>query len=97
MLTVERIKEVVSRVGEKYGIKSAYLFGSYAKGTATEDSDVDLIIDKGKSLHKYKEYFHFCDELETELGTDVDVTTRDGMLPGFFDLVKNDRISLYGA
>ena len=97
MLTVDKIKEVVSRISKKYGIKSAYLFGSYAKGTANEHSDIDLIIDKGGALHKYKEYFYFCDELETELGTEVDVTTEDGMLPGFFDLIKNDRILLYGV
>ena len=96
MLTIGIIKDTVSRVGKKYGIKNAYLFGSYAKGTANENSDVDLVIDKGE-LRTYKDYFHFCDELETELGTDVDVTSEDGMFPGFFDLIKNDRILLYGA
>lgn len=97
MLTIDRIKEIVARVGKKYGIKNAYLFGSYAKGGATEASDVDLIIDKGQALHTYKEYFHFCDDLETELGTSVDVTSEEGMLAGFFDLIKNDRILLYGS
>ncbi|MBQ8985150.1 nucleotidyltransferase domain-containing protein [Candidatus Saccharibacteria bacterium] len=96
MLTINTIKDVVSKIGKKYGIKSAYLFGSYAKGTANENSDVDLVIDKGE-LHTYKDYFHFCDELEAELGTDVDITSEDGMFPGFFDLIKNDRILLYGA
>ncbi|MBQ6147911.1 nucleotidyltransferase domain-containing protein, partial [Candidatus Saccharibacteria bacterium] len=47
MLTIDRIKEVVTRLGKKYGVKNVYLFGSYAKNTATENSDVDLIIDKG--------------------------------------------------
>jgi len=97
MLTVKRIKEIVSRIGKKYGIKSAYLFGSYAKGDANSKSDVDIIIDKGEALHRYKDYFHFCDELETELGTEVDVTTEDGMLPGMYELIKNDRIPLYGV
>ena len=97
MLTLERIKEVVSLLGKKYGIKNAYLFGSYAKGTANDDSDVDLIVDKGAALHTYKEYFSFCDELETELGKPVDVTSESGLLPGFFELIKNDRILLYGS
>lgn len=42
MLTIEEIKAAVEKVGKKYGIKNAYLFGSYAKGEATEDSDVDI-------------------------------------------------------
>ena len=96
MLTVEDIRKTVTKLGKKYGIKSAYLFGSYAKNQATENSDVDLIIDMS-NMHKYKDYFHFCDELENELGKNVDVTSEDGMLPGFFDVIKNERVLLYGA
>ena len=96
MLTLDQIKQVVTKVGRKYGIKNAYLFGSYAKNTATEDSDVDLIIDRG-NVHTYRDYYHMCHEPEQELGTSVDVTSEDGMFPGFFDLIKNDRILLYGA
>ncbi|MBQ9017400.1 nucleotidyltransferase domain-containing protein [Candidatus Saccharibacteria bacterium] len=96
MLTIDQIKKTVTRIGRKYGVKKAYLFGSYAKDKATEDSDVDLIIDM-QNINKYKDYFHFCKELETELGKEVDVTSEEGMLPGFFDLIKNDRIVLYGA
>lgn len=96
MLTVEKIREIVTKVGKKYGIKNAYLFGSYAKGTANENSDVDIIVDMS-NMHRYKDYFHFCDDLENELGTDVDVISEEGMFPGFFDLVKNDRIPLYGV
>ena len=96
MLTIPEIQQKVAKICKKYGIKSAYLFGSYAKQTATENSDIDLIVDM-QNLRKYKDYFHFCDELETALGTQVDVTSEDGMLPGFFDLIKHDRILLYGA
>ena len=96
MLTVPEIKEKVTKICKKYGVKSAYLFGSYAKDTANEESDVDLILDTG-NIKRYRDYFHLCDELETELGKEVDVTSEDGMRPGFFDLVKNERILLYGA
>ena len=96
MLTIEQIKSIVSRIGEKYGIKKAYLFGSYARGNANENSDVDLIIDRG-DVRTYKDYFHFCEELRDSLGVDVDITAEEWMLPGFFDLIKNDRILLYGA
>lgn len=95
MLTIDRIREVVSKTCKKYGVKNAYLFGSYAKGGATETSDVDLLIDRG-DIHTYNDYFHFCEELENGLGTEVDVTSEEGLLPGFFDLIKQDRIPLYG-
>ena len=96
MLTIDEIRKIVTRVCKKYGVKSAYLFGSYAKNTAAEDSDVDLIIDM-PNMRKYKDYYHFCEELENSLGTKVDVTSEEGMLPGFFELVKDDRVALYGA
>ena len=44
LLTLEKIKETCSPLFEQYGVKYAYLFGSYAKKRATEQSDVDLLI-----------------------------------------------------
>ena len=44
ILTVEQITEVCERVFEGLGIAYCYLFGSYAKGTPTENSDVDLLV-----------------------------------------------------
>ena len=96
MLTVDQIKETVSKYSEKYGVKSAYLFGSYAKNTATEDSDIDLIIEKG-DIKSYDDYCNLKFAIEDELATDVDLLTTEGVKPRFFDQIKNDRILLYGA
>jgi len=38
------IKALAKRLKEQYGAKEVILFGSYAKGKATEDSDIDLLI-----------------------------------------------------
>lgn len=43
--TIDEIAERVRPVAEKYGIPRVYLFGSYARGDATEESDVDLLVD----------------------------------------------------
>lgn len=97
MLTIPQIKLAVTKVGKKYGIKSAYLFGSYAKGEATESSDVDILIDAG-AIRSYIGISSFRLDLINELdGTDVDVLTTDGILPRFFDFIKNDRVFLYAA
>jgi predicted nucleotidyltransferase len=42
MLTVDQIKETVAGYFKDKPVKSVYLFGSYARGEAKEDSDVDL-------------------------------------------------------
>ena len=43
--SIDDIQDIAIPVLKKYNIKGAVLFGSYAKGTANEDSDVDLIVD----------------------------------------------------
>ena len=70
MLTIERIKEVVTKVGKKYGIKSAHLFGSYAKGVAGEKSDVDLLI---KTELNGLKYYGLVESLRESLRKKVDV------------------------
>jgi predicted nucleotidyltransferase len=44
ILPVSYIKEQVSKVLKDYHVDFAYLFGSYAKGKATENSDVDILL-----------------------------------------------------
>lgn len=43
--TLAEIKNKVMPIGEKYRIPAMYLFGSYARGNATENSDIDFLID----------------------------------------------------
>ena len=49
-MTIERLKEAVFSVSEKYPITRVYLFGSRAEGTNQNDSDVDLIIEFSKTV-----------------------------------------------
>lgn len=96
MLTLDEIKSAVKKIGDKYGIKNAYLFGSYARGEATEQSDVDIIIDRGRI--RGLELSGFRLDLVDELGgTEVDVLTNASLRPKFYDMIKNDRILIYGA
>ena len=46
MLTKSQIDEVVRKVVEGYQPEKIILFGSYLKGTATDDSDLDLCVVK---------------------------------------------------
>lgn len=44
ILTVEKIKEICTEIFSSYNVDYCYLFGSYAKGKATENSDIDLLV-----------------------------------------------------
>lgn len=55
MVTEEQIQEIVRRIVAGYAPDRIILFGSYAYGTPTEDSDVDLLVIKaGDSRAKYE-------------------------------------------
>lgn len=52
MISKEIIEEVKNRLVKAYNPVAIYLFGSYAWGTPTEDSDLDLLIVVDKSDEK---------------------------------------------
>jgi predicted nucleotidyltransferase len=67
---IKRRLEPVFRVN---GVKSAVLFGSYAKGEATENSDIDLLVDSGLRGLDFVELIEYVrDALQKE----VDVIDR---------------------
>jgi predicted nucleotidyltransferase len=47
--TINEIQKIVEPIAKRHGVSKVYLFGSYARGNATESSDIDLCIDSGKS------------------------------------------------
>lgn len=80
-LTREKLTSILSEksgyLAETYGVKRIGLFGSYAKGTYTEDSDIDIIVEFETPLG-FK-FMDFADYLEELLGKPVDVLTLGGL------------------
>lgn len=54
MLRIMDMQVLLNPIVHAYWVKRLYLFGSVAKGTETEDSDVDLLVEKGKPLSLVK-------------------------------------------
>jgi len=54
MISETKISELVSKIAENYDPEKIILFGSYASGTANEDSDLDFIIVKKTDKPKHK-------------------------------------------
>lgn len=80
-LTTEKITNILSEkfeyLAEAYGVKKIGLFGSYAKGTYTDASDIDIIVEFETPLG-FK-FMEFADYLEELLGKPVDVLTVGGL------------------
>jgi hypothetical protein len=93
--TIPEIQEIVSKLAQEYGAQRIYLFGSYARGDMTEDSDIDLRIDKG-SIRGLELAGLLCD-LEDALGTSVDLIPTGGLDAKFLSTIHNDEVLLYEA
>lgn len=73
---------------DKYSIRSLAIFGSYSKGSATELSDVDLLVDFEKPIGI--QFIDLADELESLLSVKVDLVSKSGIKDKYFEAIKND-------
>ena len=93
VLTIDEIKDKVTLVAKKYDIPRVYLFGSYARNTFTDTSDVDLVID-GSNISDYDVLFDLEEELEEALGRHVDIIEYEVLLNNNTDKRKAFNVSV---
>lgn len=72
VFTLRDIARLVKPIAEKYGVKEIYLFGSYARGEADANSDLDFLVFGGENF-KLTLIFALAEELREVLKKDVDV------------------------
>lgn len=95
VLELEDIIETCAKVFERYNVYFCYLFGSYAKGYAKEDSDVDLLIDTDA---RGIDFYGLIEELRVNLHKKVDLLNMD-QLKDNLELTKEilkDGVKVYG-
>ena len=98
MKTLEEIKQLLSQskpqLQECYRVTQVGVFGSYARGDVTENSDVDLRVDKGS----LKGMFALCGlytEIEEALQIKVDVLTTGSLEDDFLRKIQMEEVLLY--
>jgi uncharacterized protein len=78
---IDKLKRQAQAI-KAMGATSLYLFGSVAQNDAARGSDLDLFIDyEPNSRFNAFDLVGIKQLLESELGVDVDITTRDGLHP----------------
>ncbi len=90
IMTINQIKKKILPILRKNDIRRASLFGSFVRGEATEESDIDLLVEfKGeKSL---LDLAGLKIELEELLGTKVDVLTYKSLHPLLKDRILREQ------
>lgn len=94
VLTIKQIKERIKPIMAKHKVEDVYLFGSYARGEANRDSDVDLYCSSGDIETLYDEV-SFIEELKTALGKEVDLVIIGSQMHDYFrEQLEEDMIKL---
>jgi uncharacterized protein len=85
------LKKVKPSLEKKYGVKELALFGSYSRNTAIAGkSDVDVMVDFSQPIGLA--FVDLADELELLLQQKVDLVSRGGIKPKYFNIIEPDLI-----
>ncbi len=94
-LTLDELRAIVKQLLERYHAEYALLFGSYARGDATPDSDIDIIVVGGDRFVP-RNIFALAEELREMTGRNADVFELREVNTGtpFYDSVMKECIRI---
>jgi predicted nucleotidyltransferase len=95
--SIDEISKIVAPIALYFGIHKLSVFGSYARGEATEGSDIDLhIIDRG-TLRGMFQLAGFELALEEKLKVSVDVVTTNSLFDDVRERIEQEELIVYEA
>ncbi len=89
----ESLAAQVRSLGQRYGIRNIRVFGSFARGEAGPQSDLDLLVDYVPGQSGFA-FVRFCREVEELVGRKVDVATDRSLHPLIRDKVLAQAVRL---
>ena len=94
-MSLTELKVKISPILLKYGVKSASVFGSVARGQETENSDVDLVVKTGKLKYGIWSFVGLKQDLEEVLGKKVDLVSADSINLKLAKKIEHDLTQIY--
>jgi predicted nucleotidyltransferase len=92
MKTLKEIEKIIKQhqreLEEKYKVKKIGVFGSYARGDQSEDSDIDILVEFKEPVGFL--FIHLADFLEEILESEVDLVTPDAIKPNRRSYIMED-------
>ena len=93
MESIQEIKEKITPILQRYGIKKAAIFGSLAKGEVKPDSDVDILVEI-KSDMSLLDFIGIKIELEEALKMKVDLVEYDTIKPFIREKILSEQVAI---
>jgi predicted nucleotidyltransferase len=101
--TIEELEQKIKPIAQKYDIPAVYIFGSYARGEATDESDIDVLIQRRGSKIIGIMIGALYEDLCESLGKKLDLVTTETLeqectkerTPWFVDSLLKERRLIY--
>jgi hypothetical protein len=93
MESIQEIKEKITPILQRYGIKKAAIFGSLAKGEAKTSSDVDILVEI-KSDMSLLDFIGIKIELEEALKMKVDLVEYETIKPFIREKILSEQVAI---
>jgi predicted nucleotidyltransferase len=91
--TIDELRDIILPYVRRRRMKSASVFGSYARGEADGNSDIDILVDKGDN--RFLALGGLAEEVFARTGKRPDVIDVSQLLPGSFrDQVLREAVTL---
>ena len=101
--TIEELRKRITPIAKKYGVPAIYIFGSYARGDATDSSDVDVLFKREGSKVHGMVMGAFYEDLAEGIGKGIDLLSEEALeqhdvktkTPWFYENLLKERVKIY--
>jgi len=91
---IEVLRKEKNFLRERFGVKELLLFGSFARGEETLNSDVDLVVEFFPEYETFRNYMTLKSYLEELLGKPVDLLVKGGIKKHFLEEIEKEALNV---
>ena len=95
-MTNQYLSDQTNSILSSYGVKKAAVFGSYARNTQTNESDIDILVELGRKM-SLLDFVGLKLDLEDKLNKKVDLVQYKTLKPSIKDFILKDQSVFYQA
>ena len=95
-MSTQTMTQIIADYFKTQPVQKAWIFGSYARGEETADSDVDILVEYDKNARiSLLTISHMMGELERTTGRHVDLIEEGCLLPFAVESANRDKRLIY--
>lgn len=95
IFSLDEIKERLAPIATEYGVNKILLFGSYSRGTANLESDLDFYIEDKGELHSLLELSGMILDLQECFGCEIDLLSGKIEDSALFNNILNEGVVVF--